>query len=530
MNKRIFSTVMICILAISFLSACNNKAEPTFSESSKDSPVTGTSAPTASADVSEKTNEAPKNIETETADMFIYEYDSENSGIKLTSYLGDKTQIRIPDEIEGYPVIGIDGNCFKVGTVTDVYYGEQLKYFEWGSNRKSELGTELIIPSGVTKIIGTTIFPSEKQNVKNITKISIPNTVTEIGEGAFCYFESLRNIDIPDSVTTIGDNAFSNCNSLVKIELPDSVTTIGDSAFSNCNSLLKIEIPDSVTNIESFAFDGTSWLNAQPDGLVYAGKVALKWKGEMPQDVQITLKNDTKGIATRVFMDSSLVSIIIPDSVITIGQHAFLNCTSLTNVTLSAGLITIGSESFYGCNSLTNIIIPDSVTTIEHGAFIDCSSLTSITLSNNLKTIGDMAFADCSSLSNITIPDSVTTIKAATFDGCTSLTSIIIPDSVSIIEYMAFYECSSLTSIIIPDTVTTIEEYTFYDCSSLTSIIIPNAVTTIGNYAFAGCSSLINITIPDTVTSIGNYAFSGCSLLSEETQSKIEKIAPNAFK
>ena len=142
-----------------------------------------------------------------------------------------------------------------------------------------------------------------------------------------------------------------------------------------------------------------------------------------------------------------LTSVTIPDSVTTIGDRAFRNCSSLTSVTIGDSVTSIGNDAFYNCSSLTSVTIGDSVTTIGRYAFYNCSSLTSVTIGDSVTTIGQSAFEDCSSLTSVTIPDSVTTIGYSAFKDCSSLTSVVIPGSVTSIESSAFYNCSRLTSI-----------------------------------------------------------------------------------
>ena len=230
-----------------------------------------------------------------------------------------------------------------------------------------------------------------------------------------------------------------------------------------------------------------------------------------------TITYRVTGIDSHTFSRcSSLTSIIIPNSVTSIGWRTFYNCSSLTSITISNSVTTIGSSAFEGCSSLTSITIPNSVTTIGSSAFKGCSSLTSaITVPNGVTSIGSSAFEGCSSLTSITIPNSVTSIENSAFRGCSSLPAITIPSGVTSIGYSAFSGCSSLTSVIIPDGVTIIKKSTFSGCSSLTSFTIPNNVTSIESSAFKKCSSLTSITIPNSVTSIGSSAFSGCTSLAK---------------
>ena len=155
-----------------------------------------------------------------------------------------------------------------------------------------------------------------------IKKVIIEDGVTSIGDSAFGWCKSLGDITIPDSVTSIGDRAFEFCTSLTDITIPDGVTSIGESAFSVCSSLTEITIPDSVTSMGDLAFYQTPWYDDQPDGVVYAGKVAYEYKGEMPENTLITLEEGTTGIADSAFFCRNLKSITIPDSVTSIGNWA----------------------------------------------------------------------------------------------------------------------------------------------------------------------------------------------------------------
>jgi hypothetical protein len=239
-------------------------------------------------------------------------------------------------------------------------------------------------------------------------------------------------------VASIGWDAFKGFTNLISVVIPNSVTTIWGSAFENCTSLASITIPDSVTTISYSVFTGTAWFNNQPDGLVYAGKVAYKYKGTMPANTSITLLEGTKGIANQAFYGcAGLTSITIPNSVISIGYFAFEFCSSLPAITLAAGNTAYIAENgvlytkdktvlltYPAGKTGTAFTIPSSVNNIVEGAFHYCSSLTSITIPNSVTSIGGWAFGLCSSLTSITIPDSVTSIKETAFYGCTSLTSV----------------------------------------------------------------------------------------------------------
>ena len=178
---------------------------------------------------------------------------------------------------------------------------------------------------------------------------------------------------------------------------------------------------------------------------------------------------------------------------------------------IKKGVKIIANHAFSWCfYSLKSIIIPDSVTSIGDGAFSECHSLKSINIPDSVTRIGYSAFKSCGGLTSISIPPSVTTIEDGTFLGCHSLRNINIPDTVTRIGRSAFEDCDSLTSINIPPRVTTIEDGTFLGCHSFRNINIPDTVTSIEDYAFSECNSLKNINIPNGVTWIGDSAFTLC--------------------
>ena len=352
------------------------------------------------------------------------------------------------------------------------------------------------------------------------------------------------------NVTGIGGYAFCNCTKLTSLTIPNSVTSMGEYAFAYCTGLTSITIPNSVTWIGGYAFKRTPWLENQ-SGLIYIGSVLYAYRGEMPENTSIVIKDGVTSIGQYAFDTATrLSSITIPNSVTRIGEGAFAGCRGLTSVTIGNSVTSIGERAFYGCAGLTSITIPNSVTSIEEGTFYDCSGLTSVTIPNSVTKIGGYAFSGCTGLTSVTIGNSVTSIGESVFYDCTGLTSIIvessntvydsrnncnaiietatntliqgckttiIPNSVTSIRGWAFEGCTGLISVTIGNSVTRIGESAFYNCTGLTSITIPNSVTSIGTNAFSGCTNLTSITIPNSVTSIEPYAFYGCTGLTSIT-------------
>ena len=176
---------------------------------------------------------------------------------------------------------------------------------------------------------------------------------------------------------------------------------------------------------------------------------------------------------------------------------------------------------------MTELTLPNSITSIGDYAFVDCSGLTELSLPNSVTSIGESAFIGCSGLEKITVDGGNKRYDSR--DNCNSIIDTetntliagcknsVIPNSVTSIGDSAFEGCSGLTKLTLPDGVTSIGYFAFYDCSGMTELTLPNSVTSIGNYAFCGCSGLTELILPSSVRSIENYAFVDCSGLSKIT-------------
>lgn len=235
---------------------------------------------------------------------------------------------------------------------------------------------------------------------------------------------------------------------------------------------------------------------------IYLSEITIPstYSGKPVSEIGVFCPEDVEKV-----MGSRLKKIIIPDSITTIGDAAFENCTSLTNVIIPDSVISIGKLAFADCDSLTSITIPDSVTTIGDSAFSWSASLTSIVIPDSVITIGDYAFGSCSSLISITVNENNTEYKD--IDG-----NLYTKDGKTLVQYAIG---KTATSFIIPEGVETIGDYAFCDCDSLNSVTIGNGVTTIGTSAFDYCNSLTSVTIGRGVTVIDRSAFSNCDSLTD---------------
>lgn len=251
---------------------------------------------------------------------------------------------------------------------------------------------------------GNIVIPSSFVNRDD----GLTYTVTGIDDHAFYQCDGLTSVTIPSSVTIIEWNAFSECTNLTTLTIDaGSVVEISGYTFYGCTNLTTLNIPSSVTRINEDAFGETGWYNSQPNGLVYAGNVAYKYKGTMPNGTNIIIKSGTVGISSGAFREcSGLSSITIPNGVKFIGSEAFSGCTSLLSVDIPVGVTSIESNTFNGCSSLTSVTIPEGVTNIGGefdwgGAFGGCNSLTSITIPSSVSSIYTNAFK-CENLLSVT--------------------------------------------------------------------------------------------------------------------------------
>ena len=247
-------------------------------------------------------------------------------------------------------------------------------------------------------------------------------------------------------MTSIGESAFSDCSGLTSVTIGDSVTSIGSSAFSDCSGLTSVTIPNSVTSIGSSAFENCHFIK---ENFVNNSSLSAEEEDYWSAGVHDYETND------GLLIDSTCVAfcrkyadvVTIPNSVTSIGESAFYNCSVLASVTIPNSVTSIGSSAFSGCSGLTSVTIPNRVTSIGRSVFSGCSGLTSVSIPNSVTSIGGYAFQHCSGLTSVTIPNSVTSIGLRAFSGCSGLTSVTIGNSVTSINNYVFSSCSALIDI-----------------------------------------------------------------------------------
>ena len=274
-------------------------------------------------------------------------------------------------------------------------------------------------------------------------------------------------------VACIDDLAFDHCLNLTYITFPESVIEIGDNAFRECSNLTSIKVNSNNTEFCSI------------DGILFDKNI--KTLITFPANKKVTsyaIPSSVTTIHDHAFEQCiNLTSITIPHSVTKIGAYAFYYCLKLSSVSMTKSITSISGYTFSGCKNLTNISIPNSVTSIGEYSFWNCINLTNIKIPDKVTIIKYGAFCNCDNLTNVSMPKSITSIGVYTFSGCKNLTNISIPQNVKSIGDSTFWGCVSLESVTIPNSVTSIEDYAFCNCEKLKSITIPYSVKSIGKYA-----------------------------------------------
>lgn len=433
-------------------------------------------------------------------------YCGENGGKNLRWVVSENGKLTISGsgKMENYSRVGADGS-------TAPWYAYN-KYIE-----------KIVVKDTVTSI-GDWAFAGTKAE-----SVIIGSGVTSIGVGAFFQAKNLTTVSMPDSITFIGNSAFAGNTALSKVVFGAGLTEIDYSAFEFSDNLEEVYFVGNAPDVKpdsSFPSDGdftiyytpgtTGWTDSEhynAEAGTWMGYKLLNLEGAAPV---------AAGYCGADEGGKNLSWILTDDGTLTIsGCGEMVNYrsgkvpwygyrSSIEAVIICDGVTYIGNYAFSSCSSLTAVTIPDSMTSIGIDAFSVCSSLTSVTIPDGVTSIGDYAFYYCSSLTSVTIPDSVTSIGVAAFACCKGLAD---QNGMVIVGNVLFGYYGTGGNVVIPDGVTSIGNDAFSFCSRLTSVTLPASLTSIGDYAFYECYSLTAVTIPDSVTSIGNYAFERCSSL-----------------
>lgn len=459
-----------------------------------------TTAPAETTEATTTTEPAP-----EASPAEDFETEENDSGLTITNYKGKDTEVIIPAEIGGKPV-------------TVIGYNSDRGAFANNGNI-----TKVVIPEGVTEIDATSFL-----NCKSLAEIEFPESLAEItmvwrswssgeaeipfdgtpwleakrAENPLVIVNNIlidgqtcsRDVEIPDGVTKICGGVFSGCTTITGVTIPNGVEKIDAAAFYGCERLTDIVLPDSVSFIGDLAFDKCTALE------------------------NVTFPNNTVEMGTNIFGGCKDAAQLLKLNYQTVeGVVEFTGfCPWLKNKALENPLVIVNGNLINGSMCRGDVVIPDSVKSIAVGAFCDKNSsygsaVESVKLPDGITKIPDYLFSQCDFLKSVTIPESVTEIGDWAFNG-TGITSVTIPKGVTAMGDGAFSCCRQLQSITIPDGVPEIGSSAFQFCEKLQSITLPSGLKKIGLQAFYECKQMKELTLPDSLESIDEDAFRDCKI------------------
>ena len=352
-------------------------------------------------------------------------------------------------------------------------------------------------------------------------------TVTAIGDYAFVGCTSLTGIKITERTTTIGNYVFSGCNGMTEFTVPTQITSIGNSAFSGCYGITKITIDESDETLE------LGYNSFSSRGLFYDCQLQSVFIG---RPLNYTVYSNARSPFANI---KTLKKVHLGNPVTRIHNYLFYDCTALEEMEYNSNCkpTTVGEYAFFGCKALTwdALALPESVKTIENNAFQNCTGFTTIVIKPNITSIQNNAFNGCTSITGFPIEESDETLELGynsssshgLFYDC-PLQSVFIGRPLNYPTgynnaRSPFANIKTLKKAHLGNPVTRIQNYLFYGCSALEEMEYNSNFkpTAVGEYSFYGCKVLKNITIPSEVTSIEQYAFGNCSGLVELTSKAV---------
>lgn len=335
--------------------------------------------------------------------------------------------------------------------------------------------------------------------VNNCKTLTLPESLTSIGNWTFRGMAALESIVIPNAVTKMGTYAFADDTSLKSAKLSTSCPWLKEGLFSECNALQSITIPSAVTKMDGYMFTNCKALTSATfeDGtdLIEMGYGA-SWKNYgLFSDCPLKTLNLGRWLSYNTEVAS---------------RSPFYSIDALKNLNIGKNVKVIDKYMFSYCEGLEEVNLPDNITSVNLWGFRGCSSLKSVRLSEKLSQVGDYGFAGCTSLDNVTFPASMTSVASNSFSDCTALRKLDLGQNLLIIGPSAFENDKALEGIEIPSTLYGLGVASFKNCTSLPYVEV-KSISSVGKEAFMGCTGLKWISLSDKTTSLGENSFAGCS-------------------
>lgn len=490
-------------------------------------------------------------------------------------------------------------SIFGEGDMEDIATHAGVPWYEYADQI-----TKVVVGEGVTGV-GAYAFAG-------LTKLStaeLPESLTRLGAYAFAGDTALKSVTLPENLETVEIRAFFQ-SGLTEITVPGSVTSLGESAFQYCPALKTATFTGAAPaqagpaifddcapgfcilwpaeyaaswrpngdetewngwplalNVENqcgvrmyWEFDSaTATLTFYGEGEMYDYETASAsrpaWYANYSSVQHVVLSEGITRVGNYAFYGfNKITDVSFPSTLQELGTGAFWNCSKLNNVVLPANLETLGGYAFYNCQGLTalsfnsglrsigsscfqncyylagELVLPEGLEALGSYAFSNCRSYTAISIPGSLKTVGEYAFSNCYGFTELSLGEGVERIGRSAFNYCYGFTELTLPASLRELGTSCFQACSGITSVTIPAGVTTVSTHVFSNCTNLSTAVILAPWESIPDSFFYYCSKLEHLSFPQTVTKLGVNTFGYCKLLTDFSLfSKVTEFGSQCF-